>query len=1371
MQEKKLQFIEGTSSKFWNATQDGVTLTVVYGRIGSAGQTQLKTFASETEAASAFLKLVAEKEKKGYTSSLTPGLPPSPRPAGVRGQTEGVDANPPRQIKLTEADRRLAGASLLAEPLPRPPAEPFDQEACLARLEKIGKPDDWSYYWKWEKAALSPGMSREEAAFWWDVVMLAFGNSSQHKGFTARVRTFLEKPRGEPELKQLASFSRAEIAIPVFVLFGVEGVYDSLKEAREHQVFDILVEVEKTLLPYLTAEERTALRERVAPELMASAPPLWALRLSGVLGAPVADLTAAIARLADGSGKPDYYYQEVNEYLRVALCLQEPDRIASELRRLQAYPRGTEDIRVLLAATELRCLDLIVISIQTQTAKAEAEKYINALALAEAPEVAPYMLDLVLESKAPHIARQWLEEHPAHATEGLLLTAAGQGKKADAAVAYLRGLKKRELGYVIEAKLDGQPESVVAPIRERVLEWEEATHEPLTDDEAPEWVKVVFGGALSVPDLPADENPPRRLLVEMAPTKPLPAPPEYQPLPPAPPFDLEACLARLLALHDGKYWQLHNLKLALPMSREEAHFWVEAIWQIKTASWKTPMTPTNLEGILRAQVFGEPSATRAWSKINWLVPIWVLFGMDGVLTWAKQNEGISAILPHLSPDERQALKEKVLETLTAKGKPLSNPMGLFVALEQLGASLAELEQALHAQGKVQTGYWWSHRFFPYVLRLATPEKIVGIARALSVYPATELEGRAWLAATGWEGVERLSGILEYSYYDKSEAVKLFALVEAPEMAYLMATHRKFPSTKLSARSWLDRLPAFAVEGLAPLLIDPDKKKNTVALEYLRELKRKGLGWLIAKKLPQFDEKVQWELRTRVLDYDPRKEKAAAPRDTALATLVPPVLVKTESGLRRLTLAQTAQLLAELRTTPLIEPSPTLELVRQSAEKRSLDTFVWALFEGWLQDSGPSKDRWKMEALGHLGGDAVALKLTPLIRTWPGESQHQRAVLGLDCLRAIGTDTALMQINGIAEKVSFKGIKERAKEAMEAIATERNFTRDELSDRIIPDGGLDSRGSRVFDFGPRQFAFVLSAELKPMVRGDDGKRLPDLPKPNTKDDPEKAADALAAWKLLKKQVAEIAKSQAVRLEQAMVVGRRWTPTEFTQLFVSHPVMVHLVRRLIWCAYDESGAPLAAFRVADDSTLADESDDLWELPKSAAKVGIVHPSHLTPAQQATWGEVFADYEIIPPFVQLGRPTYPLTDDERVAQALTRFKTGVRVEPKVLIFGLENLGWIRGTAQDGGCFTEHYKTFDSAGVTAVVNYEGEIWMGDPNDWDEAALQEVYFVRDANEAMQGWTSHEHMKSLLPLGEVDPVIVSEVLHDLTRLYEKGKKG
>lgn len=64
-----LEFEEGTSSKFWRARTDGQTLYVNYGKIGSAGQTQVKDFGDAATATKEYNKLVNEKRKKGYVDA------------------------------------------------------------------------------------------------------------------------------------------------------------------------------------------------------------------------------------------------------------------------------------------------------------------------------------------------------------------------------------------------------------------------------------------------------------------------------------------------------------------------------------------------------------------------------------------------------------------------------------------------------------------------------------------------------------------------------------------------------------------------------------------------------------------------------------------------------------------------------------------------------------------------------------------------------------------------------------------------------------------------------------------------------------------------------------------------------------------------------------------------------------------------------------------------------------------------------------------------------------------------------------------------------------------------------------------------------
>jgi DNA ligase-1 len=63
---RRFEFSEGTSHKYWEVSHEGVDVTVRYGRIGTQGQTNVKSFADEAAAAKHAAKIVQEKIDKGY---------------------------------------------------------------------------------------------------------------------------------------------------------------------------------------------------------------------------------------------------------------------------------------------------------------------------------------------------------------------------------------------------------------------------------------------------------------------------------------------------------------------------------------------------------------------------------------------------------------------------------------------------------------------------------------------------------------------------------------------------------------------------------------------------------------------------------------------------------------------------------------------------------------------------------------------------------------------------------------------------------------------------------------------------------------------------------------------------------------------------------------------------------------------------------------------------------------------------------------------------------------------------------------------------------------------------------------------------------
>lgn len=63
---RKFEFVGGGSSKFWQIAVNGVEMTVTFGRIGTTGQKQTRSFPDAPRTAREAAKLIAEKLKKGY---------------------------------------------------------------------------------------------------------------------------------------------------------------------------------------------------------------------------------------------------------------------------------------------------------------------------------------------------------------------------------------------------------------------------------------------------------------------------------------------------------------------------------------------------------------------------------------------------------------------------------------------------------------------------------------------------------------------------------------------------------------------------------------------------------------------------------------------------------------------------------------------------------------------------------------------------------------------------------------------------------------------------------------------------------------------------------------------------------------------------------------------------------------------------------------------------------------------------------------------------------------------------------------------------------------------------------------------------------
>jgi predicted DNA-binding WGR domain protein len=102
----RYEFVEGSSSKFWEIQLEGTSFITTYGRIGTDGQSSMKEWDTEARARKEYDKLVAEKVKKGY---LLVG---------------GADAAPAREESEDDIDTVVAAAPSRPAAAAKPKAAP-----------------------------------------------------------------------------------------------------------------------------------------------------------------------------------------------------------------------------------------------------------------------------------------------------------------------------------------------------------------------------------------------------------------------------------------------------------------------------------------------------------------------------------------------------------------------------------------------------------------------------------------------------------------------------------------------------------------------------------------------------------------------------------------------------------------------------------------------------------------------------------------------------------------------------------------------------------------------------------------------------------------------------------------------------------------------------------------------------------------------------------------------------------------------------------------------------------------------------------------------------------------------------------------------
>jgi len=421
---------------------------------------------------------------------------------------------------------------------------------------------------------------------------------------------------------------------------------------------------------------------------------------------------------------------------------------------------------------------------------------------------------------------------------------------------------------------------------------------------------------------------------------------------------------------------------------------------------------------------------------------------------------------------------------------------------------------------------------------------------------------------------------------------------------------------------------------------------------------------------------------------------------------------------------------------------------------SLAQVTAALLPGYLKAPAGSATASKglLAVVAACGGRDVVPQAERYLREWYGHRAAQGKAL-LAMLAWTEHPSATQLVLAVGARFRTKSLQEEAVRHAAALAERKGWTVDELADRTIPTAGFGDGAVLELSYGPRTFTAVLRPDLTVELRDPDGKAIKALPAPRQSDDAEQAKEAKKTFSAAKKELKNIAALQTQRLYEAMCTERSWSAEDWGRYLLRHPVVGPQVRRLVWVAPVNDGAPVI-FRPLDDGTLTDADDNEVKLP-DGARIRVAHDSLLTPGEIERWSAHLADYEVTPLFQQLGRGVHAITPELRSKRELADF-TGHLLEAYALRGRAGKLGYTRGEAQDAGWFYTYEKRFPTLGIVAVVNFTGNPL---PEENRLVALKELAFRR---------ATPDGRYTELTLGDVPAVLVSECWQDVRLLAAEG---
>ncbi|WFD09386.1 DUF4132 domain-containing protein [Tepidibacter hydrothermalis] len=392
------------------------------------------------------------------------------------------------------------------------------------------------------------------------------------------------------------------------------------------------------------------------------------------------------------------------------------------------------------------------------------------------------------------------------------------------------------------------------------------------------------------------------------------------------------------------------------------------------------------------------------------------------------------------------------------------------------------------------------------------------------------------------------------------------------------------------------------------------------------------------------------------------------------------------------------------------------IISSALNKEDLAKFSNEVYNSVIKDGIDMKKKGFILFVCVHGNIDTIENIKKLIDELASNSRHKLAQYTVKALVLNGSSTALTIVNSIKNKYKYKSVKESAKEAFEIAAREFELNTYELEDKIIPTLGFENENYKEYDYGNRIIKVFLTDKLEIEIENEKGKILKNLPKASKDDIEEKVKLAKDDLKGIKKELKLVKKLQIQRLEEALLIFRKWSVDDFENVFIKNPIMNRLGKTLVWGAYE--GDNLIKEFMYDD--------DLYDMDYEKVEFGndiyisLIHPLDLDEDKIEGWKEVIQDNEIVQIFPQLNREVYVAKEGIDI---IKEFKS-IKINAAKLVSKFSDMGWFKGSVKDAGCYYELYREFEDLGFGVEITVDDYLDFYD-NAYKDVSIKHLEFYK----------------------------------------------